>query len=141
MQKIKEGKILAVDWGSKRIGLAISDLSRTLSRPLTILMHTSREDNAKRIVQLAEAEKAEVILVGVTYQDDGEFTPSGRSAKRLADEIKPLTSAEIILWDEDFSTKEVESLLAAMGKSRKRRAKPIDDLSAAKFLQNYLDKI
>lgn len=130
---------MAVDWGSKRIGLAISDATRKLARPLSIIIHSSREDDARKIIDLADEHGVVFVVVGVTFGDDHELTPSGRSAKRLADEIRELSSLKVNLCDEEFSTKDMKKLMIETGKSTKKRRGHADDSAAALLLQNFLD--
>ena len=133
------GKVLAVDWGSKKIGLAISDETQTLARPLAVLEHTSRADDAKRVIEAAKQDGASLIIVGVTYNDENELSPSGRSAQRLAVEIENQSSIRVIMWDEDFSTKEMKETSILTGSPRIKRKGHSDDKAAAIILQSYLD--
>jgi putative Holliday junction resolvase len=141
MQKKIQGRILAVDWGSKRIGLAVSDPTQTLSKSLESFVHTSRKTDAERIIKEANEYEAAMILLGVTYDDQKGLTPSGRSAARLADAIKMHTSIPILLWDEGGSSEAARLSLVQAGIPKKKRQRPIDSRSAAIFLQQYLDLI
>ncbi len=76
----KSGKVLAVDWGANRIGLAISDVTQTIARPLAVFEHTSRAEDAKRIQVTADQNCVSMIIVGVTYSDENELSLSGCSA-------------------------------------------------------------
>ena len=132
-------RILAVDPGDKRLGIAISDDGNTLARPLTVIQHVSRPENAKTIISLAEAHQAMMILVGQSLDEDGEPTYSGRKANRLAAELKSHKSFPILLWDESFSTHDAKSHALAIGKQKKDRKGHQDDIAAAFILQSYLD--
>ena len=133
------GKILAVDWGSKRIGLAISDETQTLARPLHVLEHISRAEDARRVIEAADQDGASLIIVGVTYSDENELSPSGRSAQRLAAEIEMQASIKLILWDEEFSTNVMKETMILTGSPRSKRSGHSDDKAAAIILQSYLD--
>ncbi|HUV15009.1 MAG TPA: Holliday junction resolvase RuvX [Pelolinea sp.] len=139
MDEPSRRKVLAVDWGSKRIGLAVSDSSATIAKPLCVIEHTSRKTDALSIIKKSLEVTAEIILVGVTYNDENLLTPSGRSAKRLAEEISKNSPKEIILWDEGFTTNDAKDLMFRAGKSRKKRQGHVDDIAAAVFLQKFLD--
>ena len=79
--------ILAVDWGSKRIGIAISDPTGKFARPLGVINHTSRAEDAKKIFTICVENSVKDIVIGVTYDEDNVLTPNGRSANRLAEAI------------------------------------------------------
>ncbi len=134
-------RILAVDPGEKRHGIAISDPTATLARPLLILTHTSRALDAAEIAALARDHQVERILVGQSLGDDSKPNLSGRRAARLAAAIRTQTDTPVELWNEDFSTRTAIDGRIAAGASRRTRAKPIDDLAAAAILQDYLDHL
>jgi putative Holliday junction resolvase len=132
-------RILAVDPGEKRLGIALSDPTGTIANPLTVLKHVSRPINAASIAQLAHENDTGLIIVGATYDDDGELTAQGRHAARLADAIRTQTDLPVELWDEGGSTQAARSARISMGVSRKRRSGHLDELAATVILQTFLD--
>lgn len=128
-------RILAVDPGEVRIGLALSDETTTLASPLTILHHTSREDDASRIADLAARHDAARIVVGQAFGEDGQPNLSGRKARRLAGALRDATSLPVELWEESDSTQTALAARRALGKSTDN----IDAEAAAVILQDYLD--
>lgn len=133
-------RILAVDPGSKNIGLAISDLSGTIANPLTIFKHLSRERDADLIVEHAVRNDAAKIIVGQSINDeDGKPTFEGRRSARLAGAIAQKTSLLVELWNEDLSTQEAIRARIMMKASRIKRSGHLDDLAATIILQTYLD--
>jgi putative Holliday junction resolvase len=133
-------RILAVDPGSKNIGLAISDLSGTIANPLSIFKHISRERDADLIVEYAVNNNAVKIIVGQSINDDdGNPTFEGRRSARLARAITQRTSLPVELWDEDFSTQDAKRARRLMNASRTKRSGHLDDLAATIILQTYLD--
>lgn len=134
-------KVLAIDWGAKRLGLAVSDPTGKIARPLMVIKHISREDNANRILEIARKSEVDVIVVGVTYADGEELSPSGRSARRLAEEIERQSKFKVILWDEEFTTREAKESLVRSGISRSKRRGHADDQAATLLLQDYLDNL
>lgn len=132
-------RILAVDPGEKRIGIALSDETAALASPLTVIKHHSRAVDAATIAQLAQEHQAGLIVVGEALDDENEPTPSARSARRLAAAIRLQTSLPVVMWDESGSTQEARAARIALGYSRKKRAGHQDDLAAAYILQSYLD--
>jgi putative Holliday junction resolvase len=133
-------RILAVDSGEKRLGIAVSDLTGTLARPLTVLNHISREENARRIIHLAEEQEAGLILIGQSFDDEGSLTPQGRKSERLAEVLRSLSSIPVVLWDESFSTQDARAARREMGVSRRKRGGHLDDVAASMILQSYLDQ-
>lgn len=128
---IMMGRIMAVDPGEVRIGLALSDPTETISRPHKVILHRSRQKNAERILREAEEHSVERIIVGVALDARGELGPQARKAMRLVEALREQTDLPIETWDESGSTQFV------IGKKRKNR--PLDDLAAAHILQEYLD--
>jgi len=132
-------KFLCVDPGEVRIGVAISDETGTLARPLAILGHVSRLTDAMEIMRLALQNQADAIVVGQALDSDGKPGPKARSAARLADALQALEEMPIYLWDESYSSQKAAELRIAKGVSRKKRSQPIDDLAAALILQDFLE--
>ena len=132
-------RLMAVDPGSKHIGVALSDLSGTIARPFCIIQHTSRENDAKNIVQVALQNKVVRIIMGLSMNEDGNPSPAGRSAKRLAEEITKQSAISIDYWDEDFTTNLAQDALLQAGSSKKRRKGHQDALAAAILLQSYIE--
>lgn len=134
-------RILGIDPGDKRIGVAISDLSSTIANPLTTLVHRSRKENAERIIRIAEENDAKLVVIGQSLDADGIPTFQGRKSRRLAAEIKAHSSLQTVLWDEYSSTKTAIDARRKLGVSRKKRAGHQDNLAAAVILQSYLDSL
>ena len=134
-------RILAVDPGEKRLGIAISDPSGTIANPLMVLKHVSRPLDAAAIAQLAGENQAGRIVIGQSLDEDGLPTPEGRRAGRLAEAIQGQTDLPVVLWDESGSTQEARSARLAMGASRRKRGGHLDELAATYILQTYLDAL
>jgi putative holliday junction resolvase len=133
-------RILAIDWGSKRIGLGISDPTGRIARPLGIIIHKSKRIDAERIINFSKENDAYTIIMGVTYDNENNLTPSGRSAKRLADEISALFGKQVILWDESFTTIQAKEIQLQKGISRLKRKGHQDDIAAVMLLLDYIEK-
>jgi putative Holliday junction resolvase len=132
-------RVLAVDPGDVRIGIALSDPTGTIANPLTIIQHTSRQADAGAIAQLAVDHHVKAVIVGATYDDAGQLTPQGRRAERLADAVRDQMDIPVILWDESGSTLAVRGAMIELGTSKRKRRKRVDDRAAAYILQTYLD--
>jgi putative Holliday junction resolvase len=132
-------KILAVDYGHKRIGLAISDETGALARPLVVVPHSSRVADAATVAEQAVSHAVAKIVVGVSYDEDGLLNTSGHSAARFAEALRQQTTLEVILWDESLTTQDARAIRLMSGARRKRRVGHLDDVAAAVLLQDYLD--
>lgn len=132
-------RILAVDPGEKRIGIALSDPTGMIANPLTVVNHVSRAIDAATIAQLAQEHGAGRIVVGQALDDDNQPTPQSRSAYRLAAAIRSQTNLPVELWDETGSTQAARAARLAMGVGRRKRHGHMDDIAATYILQTYLD--
>jgi putative holliday junction resolvase len=132
-------RILAVDPGEKKIGLAISDPVGIAARPLTTLNHTARMDDAARIVAVAQEQAAEKIVVGMALEADGQVGPAARHSERLVAALRELTTLPVALYDESFSTQIAHDAMLASGRRQHARRENIHAASAAAILQSYLD--
>lgn len=124
-------RILAVDPGAARLGLAVSDPTGTVARPLRVLKHESRTRDAERIVAMARELGAEAIVVGVAYDESGREGPQARRSLRLVEAIRQAGAPVVETWDESGSTQSALELGPddAMADAR----------AAAIILQGYLD--
>ncbi|HNN13635.1 MAG TPA: Holliday junction resolvase RuvX [Anaerolineales bacterium] len=132
-------RILAVDHGEKRIGLALSDPTATIASPLKIVRHTSRLIDAALVAELAMQHEVGLIVVGQSYDEDGNPNPAGRRARRFADELRSQTQIPIVMWDESHSTQVARAARIELGVSRKKRAGHQDEFAAVVILQSYLE--
>lgn len=131
-------KILAVDPGDKRIGLAISDPTGTISRPLCVIEHQSRKVDAQQIVAIADRESVDLIVVGWALDSEGEVGYRARKSKRFADAVEALTNLPVRMWDESGTTQAAVQSRIEMGVSRKKRQGHLDDVAASILLQDFL---
>ncbi len=134
-------RILAVDPGEKHIGLALSDETAMLSRPLMVVPHASKLVDAALVAARAADEAAGLIVVGVSYTEDGELNSSGRRAANFAEALRQQTAIPVILWDESLTTRDARALSLELGRSRKKRSGHQDALAASILLQSYLDSL
>lgn len=132
-------RIMAVDPGEKRIGLAISDESGTIANPFCVIPHTSRAVDAAQVAERASAYDVQKIIVGQSFGEDGNPNKAGLSAARFVEALRQQTSLPVELWDESLTTQDARSARTAMGVSRKKRSGHLDELAATVLLQSYLD--
>ena len=132
-------RIMAIDPGEKKLGVALSDPSGTIASPLTVLKHVRRAIDAATIAQLAVEHQAGLIVVGQALDDEGEPTLQSRRAVRLVEAIREQSSLPVVMWDESGSTQAARQARVAMGVTRRQRRGHLDDLAATVILQSYLD--
>jgi putative Holliday junction resolvase len=136
------GRVLAIDHGQRRIGVALSDELGILASPLCILKPHARE-RVEAVATLAREHALAEIVVGHPRTLRGEVGPQARRVERFAEELRGAVDVPVRLWDETYSTQEATDRLAAGRKrssGRRARAAPeVDDLAAAVILQEYLD--
>ncbi|NCP88381.1 MAG: Holliday junction resolvase RuvX [Anaerolineae bacterium CG_4_9_14_3_um_filter_57_17] len=134
-------KILAVDYGQKNIGLAVSDETETLARPLTILPHVSRPADCAVVLAQASVQAAAKIIVGVSYDESGAPNLAGRQALHFAEALREQTVLSVEMWDETLTTQDARAARLASGARRKNRAGHLDATAAAILLQDYLERL
>jgi putative holliday junction resolvase len=135
------GRILAVDPGEKRLGIAISDPSQTIASPLCVIEHQNRNKDAKAIYTLAEEHKAVLILIGQPLDWNGTLNPQSDKSIRLGEEIQTLGDITVKFWDEYGSTQKAQDSRRQMNLPRKKRSGHLDQVAAAVILQSYLDHL
>ena len=138
------GRILGLDVGERRIGVAISDPDRRLAVPLRVLECRDRKADTRTIIKLAEAEGAEALVVGHPLTLAGGKSPQTRLVEEFAERLAKATTLPVELWDERLTSVQAERgparPKAGRPKSKRRPRAPDDDLAAALILQAYLDR-
>lgn len=132
-------RILAVDHGEKHIGLAISDPTATIASPLQVIQHVSRLMDAAQVANLAAENDVGLIVIGQSYDEEGQPNLAGRRAAKFAEALKQQTQTPVTLWDESFSTQDARAARIEMGVSRKKRGGHMDELAAVMILRSYLE--
>jgi len=132
-------RILAVDHGEKRIGLALSDPTATIASPFKVINHVSRVMDAAQVANLAAENEVALIVIGQSYDEEGNPNLAGRRAAKFAESLKEQTQIPVVLWDESFSTQDARATRIEMGVSRKERSGHMDELAAVMILKSYLD--
>lgn len=132
-------RLLGVDWGRVRVGLAISDEAGFMAHPLEVLPGAGPEPLANRLAEVAAREKTEKIVLGLPKNMDGSEGDSAALVRRLAAALQA-KGLSVEFWDERLTSWEAESRLReAGGKARQRKGK-LDAAAAALILQGYMDR-
>ena len=132
-------RILGLDIGSKRIGVAISDELGFTAQGIETLSCKSPEDDAAAIAELAEKYNVEAIVVGMPYNMDGSAGPQAEKVRAMIELINQRAKISVHEWDERLSTVAAERVLLEADMSRSKRRKVIDKVAAIIILQGYLD--
>lgn len=131
-------RIIGVDFGERRVGIAVSDPTGLIARTAGIFERRSDQQAAEHVARLAQEWEAEVVVIGLPLNADGSEGFQARRVRRFASVLQELWGERpIILWDESLSSVEARDLLAERGKRPRRRHH--DDVAAALILQSYLD--
>jgi len=132
-------KILGLDVGSKRIGMAISDALGVTAQGLSTLEIKNKENTLKELCNIVSEKEVKEVVVGLPLNMNGSHGPKAQEAARFADELKEKIKVPVKLWDERMSTMEAERVMIEAGASRNKRKKKIDKLAAQVILQSYLN--
>jgi putative Holliday junction resolvase len=131
-------RLLGLDIGERRIGVAVSDPTQTVVRPLTTIVRASRQEDFQAIQDLVQKHEAEGIIVGLPISLDGTEGPQARQTRRYAERLSAAVSVPIEYWDERYSSATAVEILQSRGRRRRNRGE-IDATAAAVILQSYLD--
>ncbi len=132
--------MLAVDPGSKRVGLAVSDPTATIAQPLTTVDAEPQDTLPERLAHVARDHEATRIVVGLPRRMDGSFGPEAKAARALADAVRKASRLPVEMVDERLTTAQAERSMISGGVRRARRRATIDGVAATLLLQSHLDK-
>ena len=132
-------RILGIDPGKVRIGLAISDAERRLASPLAIYARRDDEQDAKFFKQLVEQEEVGALVIGLPVHTTGREGVQAEAARLFGAKLKAWTMLPVLFWDERFTTRFAESELWSAGLTHKRRKERRDKVAAQMLLQTYLE--
>jgi putative Holliday junction resolvase len=136
-------RILALDVGERRVGIAVSDPTGAVARPLQALKRGSREEDFAAIAALVAEYDVGLVVVGQPLSLEGTEGPQARRVAGYADGLAGYLSTPVVLWDERFTTAEAEEILRQSRSEKKRRlarrSGELDAIAAAVILQSYLD--
>jgi putative holliday junction resolvase len=132
-----QGRLLALDVGEKRVGVAACDEMQTLASPLAVLERRSRAEDLARLGRLAQEQRVVGLVVGHPLNADGSAGSQAQQTARYGQRVATALALPLLLWDEFGSSQEAARRLAHA--SRRRRQAHLDAEAAAVILQDYLD--
>ena len=134
-------RLIGIDLGTKTIGLALSDVTRTIATPLETIRRVKFTPDAERLLRIAAEHRAAGLVLGLPGNLDGSEGPRAQATRAFARNLNRMSPLPILLWDERLSTAEAERVLIAADASRRRRAEVIDKMAACIILQGALDRM
>jgi len=133
------GRILALDYGTKRIGVALSDELGWTAQPLETFERRTLDWDVAHIAALVGSHNVERVVLGLPLQLDGREGPAVRAMREFTVKLEAALSVPVVRWDERMTTKAAEELLIAADVSRKKRKGIVDRIAAAILLRSYLE--
>lgn len=134
--------MLGVDFGLRRIGVALSDESRIIASPLCVLQVRGTKDAARQLGEVAVRHDVRTLVLGLPLNLDGSEGFQSRQVRKFAAEFQSVFPAvELVWWDERLTTAQAERALVEAGVRRKARRDVIDKMAAAIILQSYLENL
>ena len=132
------GRTLGIDYGHKRIGVALSDGLGIAAHPFAVL--AAGANAGPRLAELVRTHDVERVVVGLPRSLDGSEGEAARSARHFAEKLEARLDVEIVMYDERLTSRIAEDVLLSAGTSRAGRRRKVDKVAAAVMLQGYLDR-
>ncbi len=133
------GRVAAIDYGLKRIGIALSDKDKKIALPVGLV-----DGGKKALANIANAlplKEVELILIGLPLLMNGKKGDMALLVEKFAEDLNAIAHIPIVLWDERLSSKHADSVLKEISLNRKERSEKIDVMAATLLLQSYLDSL
>ena len=137
----RDARLLGLDVGTKTVGMALSDVSRSVATPFDTIRRTKFTADAKTIREVVEKNQVGALVIGLPLNLDGSEGPRAQSTRAFARNLAAHVMVPIVFWDERLSTAAVERHLIEADASRKRRAEVVDRMAAAYILQGALERL
>ena len=132
-------RILAIDPGTVRLGLALSDPSGTIALPLSVLIRRSEAEDLEALTELVERQEVGLIVIGLPRLMNGRLDAAAEQAQAFGAQVARATGRPVAYWDERLTSVAAERYLIEQGKRRGKRRQEIDRMAATLLLQGYLD--
>ena len=134
-------RLLGFDVGTKTVGLALSDVTRTIASGLTTLARGKFAADAQRLLEIVHEHRIGGLVIGLPISLDGSEGPRAQATRAFTRNLAKLTPLPMLLWDERLTTAAAERSLLEADVSRRRRAEVIDKVAATLILQSALDRL
>jgi putative Holliday junction resolvase len=134
-------RILALDHGTKRVGVAVSDELKMIAQPLEFIPAEPVADFLERLKELIQEKEVELLLLGMPRNMDGSYGPAALKVQEFAAVLKDKTAVPVKLWDERLTSAQAQRFLIQGKMRRDKRKEKVDQTAAAILLQSYLDSL
>jgi putative Holliday junction resolvase len=134
-------RILAIDHGTKRMGIAVSDELKMIAQPLEYIPAQPFSEFLTRLKEILREKEVEMILVGMPRNMDGSYGPAALKVQEFAAALKSAVTVPIKMWDERLTSAQANRFLIQGNVRREKRKEKVDKMAAAILLQSYLDSI
>ena len=132
-------RILALDHGTVRIGVALSDELKMIASPLEFIPAEPFADVLTRLKALIREKEVELIVIGMPRNMDGSYGPAAEKVREFATALKDALAIPLKMWDERLTSTQANRMMTESGVKRDKRKEKVDGMAAAIFLQSYLD--
>jgi putative Holliday junction resolvase len=132
-------RILGLDHGTKRVGVAVSDEMHLIALPMEYIAPEPFADFLARLKEILREKEIELILIGMPRNMDGSYGPAALKVQEFAAALKDAVTIPLKLWDERLTTTQAQKFLIQGGMRRDKRKEKVDQTAAAILLQSYLD--
>ncbi len=132
-------RILALDHGTVRIGVALSDELKMIASPLEFIPAEPFADVLTRLKALIREKEVELIVIGMPRNMDGSYGPAAEKVREFATALKDALAIPLKMWDERLTSTQANRMMTERGVKRDKRKEKVDGMAAAIFLQSYLD--
>lgn len=132
-------RILGLDHGTRRVGVAVSDEMHMIAQPLEYIAPEPFADFLARLKEILREKEIELILIGMPRNMDGSYGPAALKVQEFAAALKDAVTVPLKLWDERLTTTQAQKFLIQGGMRRDKRKEKVDQTAAAILLQSYLD--
>lgn len=133
------GRLVGLDVGTKRFGVAVSDPMKIFASPHEVIHAQGDKHALREVVRICSEQEAETLVVGLPLNMDGSSGPAAERVEGLVEKLKARLDIPIVLWDERLTTKTAEAALIEADTRRERRKELVDKIAAQVLLQHYMD--
>jgi putative Holliday junction resolvase len=133
------GRLLGIDFGTKRVGIAVSTPEQNISSPVETYTRRNEKLDEKYFLEKVQEFRVAGLIVGLPVHMSGEESQKSKEAREFGGWLGETTGLPVRYWDERFSSSAAEEILQSMNLTKKKRKARIDQLAAQIFLQSYLD--
>lgn len=131
----EEGSILAIDWGTVRLGLAFSDAKRKIAIPLNIINHEEEKSTMAKLVEIIEDKDIKLVLIGIPHRTDGRVNKNNSRIEDFAERLSKKTEIPIVFYNEMFTSRIADNRIIEAGRKKVKK----DDISASILLEDFIN--